>query len=173
MKKISIAALVAGLLLLVLSMPVVDWLQMDDYHRNTIERLETAMLSLGCVTAFWGLLGWIFNKKAANWCNLKTSLIALGLAVMVSMGIWSGLSILGCFVLDGDPAQYPIRFPASGLLGCLCLAGFVGLFCLYCKVRTKKHSVPGVILEVVMSLSYCVPLLILWAVVDTILSRLI
>ena len=134
--------------------------------------MDTALIFLGCVTAFWGLLGFILRKKLVQWCNWKTILIAVGLAVVVSMGIWSGLSLLSCYFLT-SPSRYPIRFPASGALGTLCLGGFVGLFCLYCKVRKQKPSVPGVILEVVMSISYWLPFLCLWAVVDAFLSKLI
>lgn len=134
--------------------------------------MVTALILCGCVTVFWGLLGWIFRKKLVQWCNWKTLLIALGLAVMVGIGIWSGLSLLSCYFLT-NPGRHPIRYPASGALGFLCLGGFIGLFCLYCKVRKQKPSVPGVILEVVMSISYCVPFLYLCAVVDAFLSELI
>ena len=134
--------------------------------------MDNALIFIGCVTAFWGLLGFAFRKKLVQWCNWKTILIALGLAMIVSMGIWSALSLLSCYFLT-SPSRYPIRYPASGALATLCLGGFVGVFCLYCKVRKQKPSVPGVILEVVMSISYWLPFLYLWAVVDSFLSKLI
>lgn len=176
MKKLTITALMMATLFLLLWLLVVNGLFTDVnlsfIQKNTVKNLGNALLSFGCLTAFWGLLGLVFNKKLTKWCSLQTILIALGLAVVVSLGLYSGLSLFSCY-LDSSPSRHPIRYPASGALGCLSLAGFVGLFCLYCKVRTKKPSVPGVILEVVMSLSYWVPFLYLWVIADNILSNLI
>ena len=175
MKKLAFTALaIAALLLLLWGMASSGFFGTEDlnfYQKNVVKNMKFACLSLGCLTAFWGLIGVIFHNKLSKWCSVQTILIALGLAVVVSMGLTCGLSLLSCYI-DSDPARHPISYPLSGALGCLCLAGFGGLFFLYYKVRKKKPSVPGVVLEVVMSLAYCLPLMSLWALAHNILKNL-
>ena len=159
-KRVSIAAVTAGLLLVLVSLFINKGV--SDLYLKTF----------GGITAFCGLLGWIFHKKITKWLSLKTSALALAISIAVSLGIHSGISLLSCYFLT-NPSRHPIRFPASACLALVCLAGLIILLYAYYKIRSKEKSLPGVILDILLGLAYCLPFYFLWITADNIISYLI
>ena len=176
MKKASIAAVIAGLILFLAGSFCSGLIATKDLSGSYLEILvhqaEFAIRVFGGVTAICGMLGWIFHKKATKWLSLPTSLLAVGISIVVSLGIHSGISLLSCFFLS-NPSRHPIRFPGSACLAMVCFAGFVALMDAYFKVRSKKKSIPGVVLDVLLGLIYCLPFYFVWVATDNIISHLI
>ena len=176
MKKLSVIALAAGVLLILTGVFCKNLFfgeALCQYPwKNYAQQTKFTMLMFGSVTAICGLIGWIFNKKLVRLCSLKTTLIALAIAAVTSLGIHSGLSLLSCFFLT-NPSRHPIRFPASAGLGLLCLSGFIFLMYVYYKMRKKERSVSGVVLDVLLGLVYCVSFYFICVTADNIISYLI
>ena len=111
------------------------------------------LVLFGLPTAFCSLFALILSRPIKKSCHLPTSATALSLSACASLGAYSLLIFASCFFLT-DPSKHPIAFPASVACGMVALIGFALLMFLYCKLRGKKPSVPGVFFDVVFSLMY-------------------
>lgn len=172
MKKMSVAALLAGLLLILIGVFFIDLFIPEEVAWYLAEQGKFSLLTLGGVMIFYGLVGRVFHEKLSKWISLPTVSLALAIAAAVSLGIHSGLSMLSCFVFS-NPSRHPIRYPASICLGLVCLGAFFCLLYKYCKVRGRAKSVLGTILDALLGLSFCVPLYFLWVTADNFFSSLI
>ena len=111
------------------------------------------LILFGLPTAVCSLFSLIFSRMVKKCCCFPTAATALGLSACASLGAYSLLIFASCFFLT-DPSKHPIAFPASVACGMVALIGFILLMALYCKLRGKKPSVPGIFFDVVFSLMY-------------------
>ena len=171
MKKYALIIFIISLLLLVAGLHFTGTLSVilpfDDIgiiggaDRPTANFLINKILSnaygllifFGLATAVCSLFSLILSRPIKNHCCFPTSATALGLSACASLGAYSLLIFASCFFLT-DPSKHPIAFPASVVCGMIALIGFVLLMALYCKLRGKKPSVPGIFFDVVFSLMY-------------------
>lgn len=111
------------------------------------------LILFGLPTAFCSLFALILSHPIKKCCSIPTSATALGLSACASLGACALLSFASCFIMT-DPSKHPLALPASVVCGMIALIGFVLLMALYCKLRGKKPSVPGIFFDVVFSLMY-------------------
>ena len=115
--------------------------------------LSNTLILFGLATAVCSLFSLILSRPIKNHCCFPTSATALGLSACASLGACALLIFASCFIMT-DPSKHPIALPASVACGMIALIGFVLLMALYCKLRQKKPSVPGVFLDVTFALMY-------------------
>lgn len=115
--------------------------------------LSNTLILFGLATAVCSLFSLILSRPIKNHCCFPTSATALGLSACASLGAYSLLIFASCFFLT-TPSKHPIAFPASVACGMIALIGFALLMALYCKLRQKKPSVPGVFFDVAFALMY-------------------
>lgn len=152
MKKLPIFAFVFGLILATVGIFAVP-----------LEELRKGLCLFGASCAMFGLLSLIFHRFADKHCPAKTSLVSLGLSAAGRLGLYCAFTYIGCSMMRSSTMRFPIEEPTSLLLGLFCLFGFVFLFVLYVRLRTKSPSVPGVIIDVLTALWYVIPLSYLYS----------
>ena len=164
MKKASIITLITGIILLAagFALPMIA----------ANGQVPFALCCFGGVTALWGGIGWLFQKKIGSHCRIETSGIALGISAVVSLGVHCVMSFLSCYFLT-NPARHPIRHPASILLGTVCFALFAALVYWYTKLRKKNASAVGVALDIGLGVLYLPAFYFIWVVIDNTISKLI
>ena len=123
------------------------------YIREMMHSVYGLLILLGMPTAFCSLFALIFSRAVKKNCSLPTALAALGLSACASLGAVSLLTFASCFIM-GNPSKNPIAFSASICVGMMALIGLILLIALYCKLRGKKASVPGVFLEAALAFIY-------------------
>ena len=124
------------------------------YHFKHIGNLaEFCLIFGGSMTAVWGLAGLLMPEQISGKCNIKTSVMALGISAVLGLGLYCANLFFSCYFLS-DPSEHPIRLPASGILGIVCLLGLMGLVYLYKKLREKNVSKEGTVLDMMLILSY-------------------
>ena len=84
----------------------------------------------GITLIFSALFCLLFSKTVINNCNMKTTVLSLGLSAVGAAGLVC-VCIWFVTVAFGEISKYPIKYPASVLLGSLCFFAFVVLldFC--------------------------------------------
>ena len=181
MERTSVVAVIAGLCLIIAgtfcSERIISELMKNEgvaefFVNRMIRNTRFSVQLFGSVTVFCALVGWIFYKKIARWCGLKTTAVAWGISAVTGLGLHCALSLLSCF-LDSNPERHPIRYPCSLCIGMICFLAFCVLMYLYLKSRKKNLSVPGILLDVGLGLVYCVPFIFVWATMDSILDNLL
>ena len=107
----------------------------------------------GITLIFSALFCLIFSKTVKNNCNMKTTVLSLGLSAVGAAGLVC-VCIWFVTVAFGEISKYPIKYPASVLLGSLCFFAFVVLIAVYFKVRKTNWSIKGIIIDVLTSIIY-------------------
>lgn len=97
-------------------------------------------------------------KKYLSW---KTSLCAFAISVCGAIGLYCLLFYYACVAFH-ESSKSPIAFPLSFVLGTISFALFVILCTVYCRLRNKRRSVVGIILDVLMSILCLLPLFLLF-----------
>ena len=181
MKRTSVIAVIVGLCLIIVGtfcseMIISELMKNEGVAEFVVNRMirntEFSVQLFGSVTVFCALIGWIFHKKTAKWCGLKTTAAAWGISAVTGLGIHCVLSLLSCS-LDSNPARHPIRYPYSLCIGTICFLAFCALVYLYFKLQKKNLSILGILMDVGLGLVYCVPFIFVWATVDSILDNLL
>ena len=111
------------------------------------------LVLFGLPTAVCSLFSLIFSRTVKKCCCFSTTATALGLSACASLGAYSLFTFASYFFLT-TPSKHPIAFPASIGCGMIALIGLILLIALYCKLRGKKASVPGVFLEAALAFIY-------------------
>ena len=120
---------------------------------SLFDGLPFALILLGITLIISSVFCLLFSKTVGVYCGLATSAISLGLSAVGAVGL---VCALLCFAIVAfwEPSRYPIQFPASVILGLLCLFAFLALIALYFKVRCRKWSIKGLVIDVLTSLVY-------------------
>ena len=129
------------------------------------------LILFGLPTAFCSLFALILSHPIKKCCSIPTSATALGLSACASLGACALLIFASCFIMT-DPSKHPIALPASVVCGMIALIGFILLMVLYYKQRNKKHSIPGVFLDVVFSIMYMPAFFLANIVISNFLSEI-
>ena len=161
MKKVTAAILMIGTILLAVGLswdalfgvtPTEPWYL--EYHLKHIENLtEFCLIFGGSMTAVWGLAGLLKPEQIGGKCHIKTSTMALGISAVLGLGLNCANLFFSCYFLS-NPSEHPIRLPASGILGSVCMLGFLGLVYLYKKTRKENFSKEGTVQDMMLILSY-------------------
>lgn len=161
MKKLSAGILIIGIVMLAVGlswnalfgpMPKEPWYL--EYHFKHIGNLaEFCLIFGGSMTAVWGLAGLLMPEQIGGKCRIKTSAMALGISAVLGLGLYCANLFFSCYFLS-DPSEHPIRLPASGILGSVCLLGLMGLVYLYKNLREKNFSKEGLVQDVMLAVSY-------------------
>lgn len=127
-------------------------------------QLDRLMHSVNGCLILWGialtstgLFCLIFTKTVIKHCTIKTSAIALGASLVTAAGLICLLELFSIAMVTaafGGAGRYPVRGPASLIMGTLCFLMFVGLMVLYYRCRKGKKSTAGVVLDVFAALLY-------------------
>lgn len=97
----------------------------------------------------------IFDKTVKSSCSVGTSAISLALSAVGGAGLNCAVIWLSIVAFD-EMSHYPIEYPASIVLGLLCLFVFAGLVVLYLIVRCRRSrwSLKGFIIDILTSVIY-------------------
>lgn len=123
------------------------------YFKILVNSVKFGLVFGGSMTVLWGLAGLLFPEQIHGKCGLKTSVVALSISAIVSLGLYCVNLFFSCYFLT-DPSEHPIRLPASVILGAVCLLIFMGLLYIYRKRREKNMSKSGITLDFMLMLSY-------------------
>lgn len=133
---------------------------------NITEPFLPELLTIAGIDFFvCGIIGLIFNTYLAKICTLKTTVTALAISSVISLGIWCCMSYISCFFLTA-PDKHPVRYPASVILGGICFIVFCVLVCFYVKFRKINRTVKGVIVDILLTIIYLPMFVVLFAVLD-------
>ena len=183
LKRNSLIVLLLGFVSLLVGtiMPVIYWKNLTEHYGATVgiiggadaptyqlllssifEGIPSALIVLGITLIFSSGFCLLFSKTVSTYCNIATSAISLGLSAVGALGLVCALS---CFAIIAfwEPSRYPIQFPASIILGMLCLFAFFALIVLYFKVRCKNWSIKGLAIDVITSILYLPALFFMFA----------
>ena len=163
-RKNSIFAIAAGLVssLIGLAIPFVKMQGADIiggagsstfklYLMHTLNGLPFWLTVLGGALIVLGAMYLVLAKTVAENCRLKTSALAVGISASCGLGICCAL-LLMTFAAFGETKKYPIAFPASVLFGFVSFCAFVMLLIFYFKIRAKKWSTKGFVIDVLTAL---------------------
>lgn len=95
----------------------------------------------------------IFSKTVKNNCNIKTTVLSLGLSAVGAAGLVCAF-LWFKIVSFGEMSKHPIEYPTSVLTGILCFFAFIVLIAIYFKVRKTNWSIKGFIIDVLTSIIY-------------------
>ena len=123
------------------------------YIRKMINSAYGLLILFGIPTAFCSLFALIFSRAVKKNCSLPTAATAISLSACASLGIYLLFVFAMCFIMT-SPSKNPITFSVSVCVGMMALIGFILLTALYCKLRGKKASVPGLFLDAALALIY-------------------
>lgn len=106
--------------------------------------LPLKLLVIGITLIVIAVFCLIFEKTIKEHCFVPTTLVSLGLSSLAAAG-------LGCllvfFKVDESFNVYPIEYPLSAGLVLLSLAAFISLIIVYVKLRNKRPSGKGFIID--------------------------
>ena len=108
--------------------------------------LPIALISLGICLVISAVFCLIFSNTVQKYCNIKTSLISLGISCigLVCAFLWFSIALF----------WEMSRRPISILLGVICLFVFIGLIIVYLKLRKTNWSIKGLIIDILTSIIY-------------------
>ena len=115
--------------------------------------LPIALISLGICLVISAVFCLIFSNTVKKYCNIKTSLISLGLSCVGAIGLVC-VFIWFSIVSFGEMSKHPIEYPVSVLLGIVCFFAFVVLIAVYLKLRKTNWSIKGLIIDILTSIIY-------------------
>ncbi len=95
----------------------------------------------------------LFSKTVKTHCTLHTTAISLGLSATGALGLVCVYSWL-VIVSFGKMAEHPVAYPASILLGLLCLVVFILLLYFYFVKRCHAWTTKGFVIDVLTVLVY-------------------
>ena len=124
--------------------------------------LPLVLVILGTVLVVSALFCLLFSKTVKTHCTKATSATALGLSCIGAAGLLCAFTWFA-IVSFGKMAEHPIKYPVSTLLGIICICAFAALIALYCKIRRKKWSVIGFLIDILTSIVYLPTLLYVFA----------
>ena len=163
-RKYSVFALVAGLVSSCagVAIPLVEMQNTDIvggadlstfrlYLMHMLNGLPFWLTVLGGALIVLGAMYLVLAKTVAENCRLKTSALAVGISASCGLGLCCAL-LLMTFAAFGETKKYPITFPASVLLGFVSFCAFVMLLVFYFKIRAKKWSTKGFVIDVLTAL---------------------
>lgn len=173
LKRCSIAALIAGVVLFVGSFvipfiltfrasagqgsvgiiggadgPTAQFLTMQ-----LLSRWPGCLAFLSAALVLTGLFCLIFSKTVTQVCFVKTSAVALGLSAIGGAGLYCFFLWLAMAAFH-ETGKHPIAYPVSVAGGVLCLMGFLGLLVLYFRERKQKWCWGGIVIDVATSILY-------------------
>ena len=95
----------------------------------------------------------LFSNTVKTHCNIKTSLISLGLSSIGALSVLCALLWFE-FVSFHETSKHPLIYPVSVLLGVVCLFVFFLLIMFYMKLRKNNWSVKGLVIDILTSIIY-------------------
>ena len=95
----------------------------------------------------------IFSKTVKNNCNIKATVLSLGLSAVGAAGLVCAL-LWFSIVSFGEMSKHPIEYPVSILLGIVCFFAFVVLIALYFKARKINWSIKGFCIDILTSVIF-------------------
>ena len=95
----------------------------------------------------------LFTKTVKTHCSLATSAISLGLSASGALGLVC-LMLWITIVSFHEMARYPVAYPVSILLGCLCFFVFLALLALYFRARKADRSIKGILIDILTAMIY-------------------
>ncbi len=191
MKKISLIAFVAGLLILLTGVlaPIVI-LEIHSHKgigiiggadreitkvlsRQIMNGLFWIMKLLGSSVALSGLFCLVFPKTVSNGCTLSTSMLALGISASLGIGTYCALELVVCLAFSSELSRHPIAVPVCAALGTVCLIALCFLALIYFKKRSDTPSTKGIFIDVTFALLYVFPFFVLTGFAHSILSNIV
>lgn len=95
----------------------------------------------------------LFSNTVKTHCNIKTSLISLGLSSIGALGVFCAV-LWFTFVSFHETSKFPIAYPVSVMIGVVCLFVFFLLIMFYIKSRKNIWSVKGFVIDILTSIIY-------------------
>lgn len=120
------------------------------------EGVLPTLITFSLSTVLCGLFCLLFSKAVKEHCTLKTSGMALSLSVCASLLFYSFLLFASCFIMT-SPDKHPVTLPLSIVVGVVAVVAFAFLFAFYVKLRTERPSTKGVLIDILLFLSYLLP----------------
>ncbi len=115
--------------------------------------LPFVLILLGISLVVSSVFCLLFSKTVRKHCNIKTSIISLGLSGVGALGLVCSF-LWFSIVSFGEMSKHPIKYPVSILLGIVCFFAFVVLIAIYLKLRKINWSIKGFIIDVLTSIAY-------------------
>ncbi len=128
-----------------------------------------SFITLSLSTVLCGLFCLLFSKAVKEHCALKTSGIALSLSACASLFFYCALLFASCFIMT-SPDKHPVILPLSILVGALAVVAFVLLLTVYVKSRAQKTSAKGVLIDILLFLSYLLPFFLVFDFVRNLIA---
>ncbi len=101
-----------------------------------------------------GIIGLIFNSAVKKHCNIKTTVIAMYISVVLGFALFSlFMFVFGCHFFT-TPENHPIMYPASISFMILSFLAFCGLMYVYIRFRKEHKSFVGVLFDVLLSIAF-------------------
>lgn len=133
---------------------------------RTFEGLPFCLMLWGVSLTLAAAVCLFFSKTVQTHCHRKTTILALGMSSVAALGLLCGF-MLYTFSCFGERYKHPIEYPASILLGVICLATLVILAWLYYKNRS---SVRGMIPDLATTVWFFPSFFYFWSFVYTLLE---
>ncbi len=112
-----------------------------------------ALIILGITLVITAVFSLIFSGTLRAHCSIITTCISLAISAVSAAGTLCFFLWL-IIVLFYSVRVYPIEYPLSIALGLLCFLTFVVLCIFYFKVRKKKRSRKGVLIDILTAVGY-------------------
>lgn len=183
MKKFAWIGLIMGLMLTVISLVIpmhmmnnasvsmiggAGWPTYQFFMGCAMDGLFVFVLTLGVVMMITALVCLIFRGTITVHCSIPTTLVSLGLSAVGALGLFCAFTWYSIASFH-EMSRYPIRYPVSIVLGLGCVAAFVGLIVGYIRLRSRRPSIKGVLLDVVTVCLYATVFLCLFDWIDGVL----
>ena len=120
------------------------------------EGVLPALIALSLSTLLCGLFCLLFSKAVKENCTLKTSGLALVLSACASLLFYCFMLFASCFIMT-SPDKHPVTLPLSIAAGVVAAVAFVFLLSVYVKARAEKSSAKGILIDILLFLSYLLP----------------
>ena len=120
---------------------------------NLLNGLPYVFVLFGISTAIASGFCLLFSKTVCAYCNIKYTAVSLGVSFCGALGLL-------CFFLwyvivsFGQISMYPIKYPASIILGLLCFVTFAALLILYFGLRKQHASIGGIVIDALTAVLY-------------------
>ncbi len=162
----SLIAFMLIFVLLIYPLVVVIFEPMDSKMISTAGMVITHSAVIIVITS---VFVFFFKSKILKHGTPLTTLIALGLSAVGSLGLWA-LFNMTVFAAFGEIDQHPIRYPATMIVAPLSLVLFIALIYMYAFLRKKKFFCIGTLIDAIIAIIYVWPFFLVLGMTDGIIS---
>lgn len=116
---------------------------------------------LSALTAFFG------RKRIAETCTLKTTGLFLGILAALSLLLLNGFRLLAIYLMPelGGFSEYPVTVIFGLIVIVVCVLALIVLLRMYVRERRAFEGKKGILWDLLQTVWYFVPLMMLWSLV--------